>query len=69
MHLRVAGASRKRGYEVVLATKPDTIARIRGEGLRAIGFKNACTQIDKYPDMEPRTIRPRGCSSAKPSLN
>lgn len=53
--LGVAGALRKRGHEVVFATKPDTIARIEGEGCRAISFKNAYSQVDKYPDMGPLT--------------
>lgn len=64
--LGVAGALRKRGHEVVFATKPDTIARIEGEGLRGIGFKNAYTQVDKYPDMGP--ITRIACSLTSPDV-
>lgn len=64
--LGVAGALRKRGHEVVFATKPDTIARIEGEGFRAIGFKNAYAQVDKYPDMGPMTRV--ACSLTSPDV-
>lgn len=64
--LGVAGALRKRGHEVVFATKPDTIARIEGEGFRAIGFKNAYSQVEKYPDMGPLTRV--ACSLTSPDV-
>jgi len=64
--LGVAGALRKRGHEVVFATKPDAIARIEGEGFRGIGFKNAYTQVDKYPDMGP--ITPTACALTSPDV-
>ncbi|MEL6574175.1 MAG: glycosyltransferase [Pseudomonadota bacterium] len=64
--LGVAGALRKRGHEVVFATKPDTTARIEDEGFRAIGFKNAYTQVDKYPDMGPLTRI--ACSLTSPDV-
>ena len=64
--LGVAGALRKRGHEVVFATKPDTIARIEGEGFRGIGFKDAYTQVDKYPDMGP--ITRIACSLTSPDV-
>lgn len=64
--LGVAGALRKRGHEVVFATKPDTISRIEGEGFRAIAFKNAYTQVDKYPDMGPLTRV--ACSLTSPDV-
>lgn len=64
--LGVAGALRKRGHEVVFATKPDTIARIENEGFRSIGFKNAYTQVDKYPDMGP--ITRIACSLTSPDV-
>ncbi len=64
--LGVAHALRKRGHEVVFATKPETIARIEGEGFRGIGFKNAYTQVDKYPDMGPMTRV--ACSLTSPDI-
>ncbi len=64
--LGVGHALRKRGHEVVFATKPDTIARIEGEGFRATGFKNAYTQVDKYPDMGPMTRV--ACSLTSPDV-
>ncbi|MEL8054629.1 MAG: nucleotide disphospho-sugar-binding domain-containing protein [Pseudomonadota bacterium] len=64
--LGVAHALRKRGHEIVFATKPDTIARIEGEGLRAIAFKTAYTQVDKYPDMGPLTRV--ACSLTSPDV-
>ena len=64
--LGVASALRKRGHEVVFATKPDTIARIEAEGFRAIGFKNAYTQVNKYPDMGPLTRI--ACSLTSPDV-
>ena len=64
--LGVAHALQKRGHEVVFATKPDTIARIEGEGFRGIGFKNAYTQVDKYPDMGPLTRI--ACSLTSPDV-
>ncbi|WP_298844157.1 nucleotide disphospho-sugar-binding domain-containing protein [uncultured Roseobacter sp.] len=64
--LGVASALRKRGHEVVFATKPDTISRIRAEGFRAIGFSNAYTQVDNYPDMGPMTRV--ACSLTSPDV-
>ncbi len=64
--LGVAAALRKRGHEVVFATKPDTLARIEGEGFRAFGFKNAYTQVDKYPDIGP--ITRIACSLTSPDV-
>ena len=64
--LGVAGALRSRGHEVVFATTPDTIARIEGEGFRAIGFNNAYTQVDKYPDIGP--ITRIACSLTSPDV-
>ena len=64
--LGVAAALRKRGHEVIFATKPDTVARIEGEGFRGIGFKNAYTQVDKYPDMGP--ITRIACSLTSPDV-
>lgn len=64
--LGVASALRKRGHEVVFATKPDTIARIESEGFRGIGFKNAYTQVDKYPDIGP--ITRIACSLTSPDV-
>jgi UDP:flavonoid glycosyltransferase YjiC (YdhE family) len=64
--LGVARALHKRGHEVVFATKPDTVARIEGEGFRGIGFKNAYTQVDKYPDMGP--ITRIACSLTSPDV-
>ncbi len=64
--LGVAHALQKRGHEVVFATKPDTIVRIEGEGFRGIGFKNAYTQVDKYPDMGPLTRI--ACSLTSPDI-
>lgn len=64
--LGVARALKERGHEVVFATKPDTISRIEGEGLRAISFKNAYTQVDKYPDMGPLTRV--ACSLTSPDV-
>ena len=58
--LGVAHAFRKRGHEVVFATKPDTVARIEGEGFRGIGFKSAYTQVDKYTRCCGREQRGRG---------
>ncbi|MEL6753421.1 MAG: hypothetical protein AAFO57_05295, partial [Pseudomonadota bacterium] len=64
--LGVASALRKRGHEVVFATKPDTIDRIEAEGFRAIGFKNAYTRVDDYPDMGPLTRV--ACSLTSPAV-
>ncbi|MEO0862645.1 MAG: nucleotide disphospho-sugar-binding domain-containing protein [Pseudomonadota bacterium] len=57
---------RKRGHEVVFATKPDTLARIEGEGFRAIGFKDAYSQVAKYPDVGP--ITRIACSLTSPDV-
>lgn len=64
--LGVAGALRKRGHEVIFATKPDTIARIEAEGFRAVGFKNAYASVDRYPDMGP--ITRVACSLTSPDV-
>lgn len=64
--LGVAGALRKRRHDVLFATKPDTIARIEGEGFRAIGFNNAYSQVEKYPDMGPLTRV--ACSLTSPDV-
>ncbi|MEL6617717.1 MAG: nucleotide disphospho-sugar-binding domain-containing protein [Pseudomonadota bacterium] len=64
--LGVASALRKRGHEVVFATKPDTIDRIEAEGFRAIDFKNAYTRVDDYPDMGPLTRV--ACSLTSPAV-
>lgn len=64
--LGVANALRKRGHDVVFATKPDTISRIEGEGFRAIGFNNAYNQVDRYPDMGPLTRV--ACSLTSPDV-
>ena len=64
--LGVARALRKRGHDVVIATKPDTISRIEGEGFRAIAFKNAYTQVNKYPEMGPLTRL--ACSLTSPDV-